>query len=120
LTGNFNELCTVVTNLVMNARDATLAMKQEDGRTPAIEIATSSTGEGYALLTVKDNGGGIPEDARERIFDPFYTTKEAGAGTGLGLSIVQGIVERHGGEIELTSSAEGAAFTVRLPLNPEG
>jgi len=118
LTGNFNELCTVVTNLVINARDAVL-LNPREGVQATIEIATSATSDG-AELVVSDNGPGIPEVVRERIFDPFYTTKEVGAGTGLGLSIVQGIVERHGGEIGLASSADGTTFIVRLPISPPG
>jgi len=121
LEGNFTELCTVVTNLVLNARDATLAMKQEDGRKPAIGINTSSDDKGGALLAVRDNGGGIPENARERIFDPFFTTKEVGAGTGLGLSIVDGIVKRHQGRIEVQSElGTGTVFLIHLPAAIEG
>ena len=116
LEGNFTELCTVVTNLVLNARDAALAMQQEDRRKPAIEIATSSIGEEGALLKVRDNGSGIADDVRKRIFDPFFTTKEVGAGTGLGLSIVDGIVKRHGGRIEVESEM-GAGTTLLVYLS---
>ena len=64
------------------------------------------------LLTVRDNGPGIAPAARERIFDPFYTSKEVGAGTGLGLAIVQGVVERHRGRIELRSEPGCTEFVV--------
>ncbi len=68
-------------------------------------------------VRIRDNGKGIPPSEIGKIFDPFYTTKEIGEGTGLGLSISYGIVERHGGEIYVTSEVgKGSEFTVTLPL----
>jgi signal transduction histidine kinase len=72
---------------------------------------------GGALIEVVDDGGGIPEDTLERAFDPFFTTKARG--TGLGLSICYGIVERHGGDIEIETS-EGEGTTVRVRLSGSG
>ena len=67
-------------------------------------------------LQVRDSGGGIPEAIRDRIFDPFFTTKPVGDGMGLGLSIVQGILQAHGGEIQVSSApGQGAAFTLCFP-----
>jgi signal transduction histidine kinase len=69
---------------------------------------------------VTDNGAGIPEDLRERIFEPFFSTKGEGKGTGLGLSIVRNILHQHGAEIEVESSlGEGTTFIVTLPRPPE-
>jgi two-component system NtrC family sensor kinase len=69
-----------------------------------------------AVVTVEDNGAGIPEEDRSKVFDPFFTTKEPGKGTGLGLSICARLVEGMGGRIHLDRGAEGGArFTVRLP-----
>ena len=120
IQGNFTELCTVVTNLVMNARDAALSAPRDDDRKPFIRIATAATPAGV-VLTVCDSGPGIPPDLCKRIFDPFFTTKEVGAGTGLGLSIVQGIVERHSGSIEVESTeGQGTTFTVHLPARNNG
>ncbi|MBI1987352.1 MAG: HAMP domain-containing histidine kinase [Nitrospinae bacterium] len=66
---------------------------------------------------VEDTGTGIPEGNREKIFQPFFTTKEEGRGTGLGLSICMGLVRSHGGEIEVESEpGQGTRFTIRLPM----
>ncbi|MBC7961207.1 MAG: response regulator [Vallitaleaceae bacterium] len=70
----------------------------------------------YVVLTIQDTGSGIPDSIREKIFDPFFTTKELGKGTGLGLAIVLGIVEKHGGSIEVnTREGQGTTFTIVFP-----
>jgi signal transduction histidine kinase len=115
--GNFNDLSTVVTNLVMNAADATRSLVAPDE--PRIGLLTGVEGDDV-LLTVRDNGAGIPAVTKDRIFDPFYTSKEVGAGTGLGLAIVQGVVERHCGRIELHSEPGRTEFIVRLPQSTQG
>jgi signal transduction histidine kinase len=72
---------------------------------------------GAARVAIRDTGPGIAPAVKERIFDPFFTTKPVGQGTGLGLSISYGIVEQHGGRIEVDSQpGQGATFTVVLPL----
>jgi two-component system NtrC family sensor kinase len=72
--------------------------------------------EGWVEVTIRDNGTGITDV--ERIFDPFYTTKQTGKGTGLGLSICYGIVRAHGGEIQCWNNAggEGSTFSIRVPV----
>jgi len=88
------------------------------GRKPEIRIAvTPSPIERGARLTVDDNGPGVPAEARERIFDPYVTTKENG--TGLGLAIVRKIVLDHGGDVHVDEQASplgGARFVVTLPI----
>jgi nitrogen fixation/metabolism regulation signal transduction histidine kinase len=117
--GHVGALCdrmllrNVLANLVENAVQAADAI----GRKPEIRIAVSpSVAERGARLTVDDNGPGVPADARERIFDPYVTTKEHG--TGLGLAIVRKIVLDHGGDIHVDddpSPLGGARFVVTLP-----
>jgi len=112
----------VLLNLVVNSRDA-----MPDGGTVEIRTANvqpdspSSTPHpllprgNYVLLTVKDNGTGMDEGTRQRIFEPFYTTKAPGSGTGLGLPMVQHIVKQSGGFLSI-ESAKGSGTTVRIYL----
>lgn len=102
----------VVLNLVMNGLQAI-------ERQGSIRIRTRREGM-QVVLEVEDNGPGIAEDIRSRIFDPFYTTKPLGEGTGLGLSICAGIISDYGGTVDVTSTVgQGATFTVTLPVKPE-
>jgi PAS domain S-box-containing protein len=101
----------VVLNLLINAVDACA----ENGK---VTVRTRSAAHGVEIHVI-DNGSGIPAAIIDRIFDPFFTTKPPGKGTGLGLSISHGIVEDHGGTIEVESTpGEGTHFTVMLPLRP--
>jgi signal transduction histidine kinase len=96
----------VLLNLTLNAIQA----MPEGG-----DISFSAASEGnYALIRVRDQGSGIPQQDVDSIFDPFFTTKENG--TGLGLSVAYQIVEQHGGTLEVESnSSEGATLSLRLP-----
>jgi len=112
--GDSHQLQQVFLNIVNNAHDAV----RESGRQARIEITSASVGS-WVEVSFRDNGVGIGEP--DRIFDPFYTTKEVGKGTGLGLSICYGIVREHGGEIICHNNpdSEGATFIVRLPVASE-
>jgi two-component system NtrC family sensor kinase len=102
----------VVMNLVSNAVDAIAG----DG---TVVITTSQTPE-FSLISVRDTGAGIPEAIRSKIFDPFFTTKPVGQGTGLGLAISYGIVQDHGGSIEVQSEeGMGTEFVVKIPMDLE-
>jgi len=80
---------------------------------------TTATAENRVLITIRDNGAGIPEDQLARVFDPFYTTKPVGTGTGLGLSISYSIIERHGGKMRVASVLnKGTEFVIELPISP--
>ncbi|HEX7598170.1 MAG TPA: ATP-binding protein, partial [Polyangia bacterium] len=99
----------ILMNLLTNAAQA---MGNHGG---TIRVSAKPN-DSRVLLTVSDDGPGIPADVLPRIFDPFFTTKDVGEGSGLGLSIVHGIVERHGGQIDVESKAgEGTTFTVSFP-----
>ncbi len=103
----------VLLNLLLNAAEAT-----PEGRGGHVRIETRAEREGRsAAIAVSDTGEGIPPENLARIFDPFFTTKPEGKGVGLGLAVSYGIVEAHGGEIEVESKmGVGTTFTVRLPL----
>ena len=84
-----------------------------------IFIKTEST-EQSVKVTIRDTGKGMSKETASRIFDPFFTTKEVGKGTGLGLSISYGIIEKHGGRIEVfTELDRGTEFTITIPFNQE-
>ena len=88
-----------------------------EGYNPTVTVITKKEGEAV-ILTVKDNGDGVPQKIIDKIFQPFFTTKPTGQGTGLGLSMSYDIVTKgHGGTIHIeTKEGEGAAFIVTLPL----
>ncbi|MDP3183587.1 MAG: PAS domain S-box protein [Desulfobaccales bacterium] len=112
IIGDPGELQQVFTNLVLNAADA---MHGQGRITITSHPAPQAEG---VVLTFTDTGGGIPPDIRDKIFEPFFTTKPPGKGTGLGLAIVYGVIQRHGGTIEVTSpEGGGTTFTIRLPLD---
>ena len=111
--GAREQLVQVLIALVINAADA-----MEPGGTLRIRVARDA--QGAASLEVADQGKGIAASERSRIFEPFYTTKPPGRGTGLGLSICYGIVNEHGGRIEVESElGHGSTFRVVLPADGE-
>ena len=108
-----NQLQQVLLNVINNAQDAVLLGAEE----PTIVIGTAAR-ESTVLITVRDNGPGIPKGDIKKVFDPFFTTKPVGKGTGLGLSISYGIIREHNGEISVRSdSGEGTVVTIELPID---
>jgi two-component system NtrC family sensor kinase len=103
----------VVLNLLLNGAEATQARGQG-----SISIRTASEeGAAGVALWVTDSGEGIAPANLAKVFDPFFTTKPEGKGVGLGLAVSYGIIEAHGGDIEVKSKpGEGATFKVTLPL----
>ena len=112
----------VILNLITNAfhvvkEKSSLARTSAGERyEPIVAVSTKKTKEGVEI-SVKDNGNGIPEAIKEKIFQPFFTTKPTGQGTGLGLSMSYDIVTKgHGGELKVdTKLGEGTTFTITIP-----
>lgn len=105
----------VLVNMLLNAVDAMNGISE-----PRVVICTGRQ-NGSIYIRIEDNGKGIPEDERDKIFQPFYTTKEVGEGTGLGLSVSHGIISKLGGSINLDSEVgQGSTFTINLPIHNNG
>jgi two-component system NtrC family sensor kinase len=106
-----SQIQQVVLNLLLNAAEATQTRPER-----RVSVTTAKQ-DGAVLLQVADNGEGIPPENLSKIFDPFFTTKSEGKGVGLGLAVSYGIIEAHGGDIEVRSTVgEGTTFAVSLPL----
>lgn len=129
ILANPAQMHQVILNYCMNAIHA----MRESGGVLRVSVSSLALGESagaihprlspgtYVRLTVSDNGHGMSPHVRERVFDPFYTTKGPGEGTGMGLAVVHGIVAMHGGVIDVQSSpGEGATFTTYFPLSESG
>ncbi|HVY54272.1 MAG TPA: response regulator, partial [Thermodesulfobacteriota bacterium] len=108
----------VFMNLLLNAEQAIL----ESHGSGRIEIETKLKNNSCIEITISDNGPGIPDDIKGKVFDPFFTTREPGKGTGLGLSVSYEIVNKHGGTLFMKEGvSEGAAFVIDLPVvTPHG
>jgi len=110
LEGDINQLQQCVLNLIFNAIES---MAKKGHLTVISE--SDETGE-YARVKIRDTGSGIPEESRDKLFDPFFSTKEVGEGTGLGLSIVYGMVKNHRGTIKVDSQlGKGTEFILAFP-----
>jgi signal transduction histidine kinase len=111
------EIGRVLLNILNNAFYAVNDRKKKNPAfAPEVIVQTKKTGKGTEI-SIKDNGGGIPENIISKIFQPFFTTKPTGQGTGLGLSLAYDIVKAHSGEIKIDNRQdEGVEFTITLPL----
>jgi len=108
VVADFNQLVQVFINLIVNAVQA-----MRDGGKLSIHTATE---DGWVSMSVSDNGCGIPPENMDKLYTPFFTTKEDVKGVGLGLAVSYGIIERHGGRIEARSQVgKGSTFTIYLP-----
>jgi two-component system, NtrC family, sensor kinase len=119
--GNINiipqDIGRVLLNLYNNAFYVVSEKKKQQpaGYEPAVSVSTRKVG-GMVLISVKDNGNGIPPKIADKIFQPFFTTKPTGQGTGLGLSLAYDIVKAHGGDLKVeTQEGEGSEFIIELP-----
>ena len=108
--GDPGQLRQVFTNLMINAADAM------GGKGKLTIHGHLDAAADEVVLKFSDTGSGISPEIRDKIFEPFFTTKPPGKGTGLGLSVVYGVIQRHGGVIEVESNpGDGATFIMRLP-----
>jgi signal transduction histidine kinase len=106
-----SEINQVFMNLLVNAAHAV------DKKRGTIAIRTGAQGAEQVWIEIEDDGCGIPKENLSRIFDPFFTTKPVGKGTGLGLSLSYGIVQKHGGKLEVDSEpGRGTRFRVTIPV----
>ncbi|MBF0466958.1 MAG: transporter substrate-binding domain-containing protein [Nitrospirae bacterium] len=117
--GYTNEFKQAVLNIFGNARDAIVKKRQQgafDAEDCGEILVELSKTDHYVILEIQDNGGGIPEDVIDNIFQPYFTTKEA-EGTGIGLHMAKVIIEQHmGGSIIASNGAKGAVFTIELSI----
>jgi signal transduction histidine kinase len=113
------DLGRVLLNLINNAFFATneKARSAEKGYSPTVELSTKKNGN-QIVIVIQDNGSGVPDGIKEKIFQPFFTTKAAGTGTGLGLSLSYDIITKgHGGTISVESEeGKGTKFSIQLPI----
>lgn len=114
---NGRQIQQVLTNLLINARDALAGVEREKMIEVRSRVEDNMNGQ-WIVISVQDNGIGIPSKNLQRVFTPFYTSKEELKGTGLGLSVSLGIAEAHGGSLEVESThGQGSCFLLRLPVS---
>ena len=114
IEGNYLHLEQIVINLVVNAMNSLDSVKRKDKK---IEVKTRRKNSN-ALLEVKDNGIGLPVKNRDKIFDPFFSTKKPGEGMGLGLAIVKNFVKEHKGKVTTRNNKTGgSSFSIRFPIS---
>lgn len=104
----------VTLNLLQNAFDAITTSKKGN----KVVLNANLIDKNHILIAISDNGPGIPDDIKDKIFQPFFTTKTQGKGTGLGLSLVHRIIQIHNGSITFDTSKEGTTFKIELHINP--
>lgn len=121
--GNQTQIHQVLVNIINNAVDAmdgegeiNIELAKVEVTDPLLKQLPTKTAKAYCKIEISDNGHGMDQSMMERIYEPFFTTKEVGKGTGLGLSIVHSIVKAHGGEITVHSQlGQGTTFVIILP-----
>ncbi len=123
ILGNQTQLHQVLVNIINNAVDAmdgegsvTINLRRIDSTDSILKQFPNISAGGYCIIEIKDTGHGMDQATLERIFEPFYTTKEVGKGTGLGLATVHSIMKEHHGEVIVESRlGQGSTFTLFLP-----
>ncbi len=119
--GYKNEFEHVIMNLINNAKDAFEAEARMSDSHHRLVIIDIYIEEDQVIVTLKDNAGGIPEGIIDRVFEPYFTTKEQGKGTGIGLYMSKMIIENNmGGSLTVRNVEGGAEFRIELPVKPKG
>ncbi len=116
--GQMNQVFMNILANAIDALDEALILGKISDKIPQIQITTEVDSEQWVVIRIADNGTGIPESVKQRLFEPLFTTKPVGKGTGLGLSIAHQIVlEKHNGTLEVNSQmGMGTEFTIRIPI----
>jgi len=112
IIGFKNEFMQVILNLISNAKDAIEERREKEGDFKGKIYISVKKEDNGVIIKIKDNGGGIPKSVKERIFEPYFTTKDEGKGTGIGLYMVKEIVERMDGDIRFENIDDGVEFTI--------
>ena len=116
IKGYKNEFMQVILNLISNAKDAIEDRRKKIGSFEGKIFISDKQIEDKVVIKIRDNGGGISDEIKERIFEPYFTTKEEGKGTGIGLYMVKEIVERMNGKIEVKNIEDGAEFVIEFTI----
>jgi signal transduction histidine kinase len=111
--GDSDQIAHVIANLVSNATQALEAANSQTPKRLSISLGTQNS---HIILRVADNGPGVPAAIRDRIFEPFFSTKPPEKGTGVGLALCRALAQAHDGSLELEDTPGGASFVLRLPL----
>ncbi|MBF0538264.1 MAG: PAS domain-containing sensor histidine kinase [Nitrospirae bacterium] len=115
VTGYPNEFMHVILNLINNARDAILKHRALTNTREGLISITVHRHDSTVRIEIKDNGGGIPDEVKSRLFEPYFTTKGEGHGTGIGLYLSRVIIEKNmGGKLHVGNTPEGAVFTIEV------
>lgn len=109
VTVDSNQIKQVFLNLLLNSIDA---IQDRGTITISVEKVESAPGENHLRITIADTGCGIPKESIEKVFDPFYTTKDSSGNAGLGLSIAKGIIDKHHGTVQIESESEGGTCVI--------
>ncbi|MDQ1339334.1 MAG: hypothetical protein QG567_486, partial [Campylobacterota bacterium] len=110
INGYKNEYAQAVLNILANAKDA---LEKNNNKNKTITITIDKTPEGNSILSIEDNGGGIAEEYKDRVFEPYFTTKHKSNGTGIGLYMSKVIIEKHmHGSLEFANTKEGVRFDI--------
>jgi signal transduction histidine kinase len=118
--GYKNEFMQTILNIISNSKDAIVEKREKEGDFKGQIDIKNKIKNGKIIITISDNGGGIPQDSQHRIFEPYFTTKDEGKGTGMGLYMVKEIIERMNGKVYFKNTEKGAEFIIELLKDDDG